>query len=135
MKFHSAASVAKGSLKVKESHAQARWRADHAAHFGDVPVNSASRHVNLITANGSVRGDKSVCLDVPEFGGRLECYLLDSTPLVFSVDRRCMEDGFEFHWFPKKASYFISPEGKKLRRRMRGMVLVIGSDSLVALVS
>ena len=107
-------------------------RADHAAHFGDVPVNSASRHVNLITANGSIKGDKSVQLEVPEFGGKLECYLLDSTPPVFSVGRRCMEDGFEFHWYPKKAPYFISPEGKKLRCRVRGMVPVIASDTLAA---
>ena len=86
----------------------------------------ASKQVNLITANGPVQGNKSVSIPVPEFGGDLEFYLLENTPPVCSVCRRCMDEGFDFHWPRGQAPYFITPNGRNLRCRMRGRVPVIG---------
>ncbi|CAE7379256.1 unnamed protein product [Symbiodinium natans] len=83
--------------------------ADRAMYFGEEPIGNATRQVNLITANGNVKGDKSVRVDFPEFGKELEFYVLASTPPVCSVGRRCMEDGYEFHWYPKKPPYFVAP--------------------------
>ena len=40
---------------------------DHQAFFSDIQVQSASKPVSLITANGPVQGDKSVSLKIPEF--------------------------------------------------------------------
>ena len=66
---------------------------DHAAYYPGVPVESATRPVNLITANGSVQGNKAINIDLPELGQSVECYLLESTPPVCSVGRRCYGRG------------------------------------------
>ena len=64
-------------------------KTDCRAHFPDVPIGPSSRPVSLITANGPVKGNQSVKLDVPEINSTLECYVLESTPPVCSVGRRC----------------------------------------------
>ena len=45
-----------------------------------------------------------------------------------SVGRRGVDEGFEFHWYPGKPPYFIAPDGRKHRCKMRGRVPVIGGD-------
>ena len=101
---------------------------DHQAFFSDIQVQNASKPVSLITANGPVQGDKSVSLEIPEFSNVLECYLLESTPPVCSVGRRCMDEGYGFHWYPEQAPYFVTPEGRKLRCKMKGRVPIIGDE-------
>ena len=101
---------------------------DHQAFFSDIQVQNASKPVSLITANGPVQGDKSVSLKIPEFSNVLECYLLESTPRVCSVGRRCMDEGYGFHWYPGQAPYFVTPEGRKLRCKMKGGVPVLGDE-------
>ena len=105
-------------------------KTDCRAHFPDVPIGPSSRPVSLITANGPVKGNQSVKLDVPEIKSILECYVLESTPPVCSVGRRCMDEGFDFHWYAGKAPYFVTPEGKKLYCKLRGRVPVIGDGSI-----
>ena len=77
------------------------------------------------------QGDKSVSLKIPEFPNPLECYLLESTPPVCSVGRRCMDEDYGFHWYPGQVPYFVTREGLKLRCKMKGRVPVIG-DELMA---
>ena len=54
----------------------------------------------LATANDLAQGDKVVSQQVGEFGDVEELYVLDSTPDVLSIGRRCVKDGCEFHWKP-----------------------------------
>ena len=75
-------------------------RSDHELYFSEIPIESASKHVSLMTANGSAQGDRSVTLSMPMIGQTAECYVLESTPPVCSVGRRCVDEGFEFHWYP-----------------------------------
>ena len=77
-------------------------KSDCRAHFPDVPIGPSTRPVSLITANGPVKGNQSVKLEVPEISSTLECYVLESTPPVCSVGRRCMDEGFDFHWYAGK---------------------------------
>ena len=107
-------------------------RGDHRAHFPSVPIEVANRPVSLITANGPVQGNASVKLEVPELGSTLECYVLESTPPVCSVGRRCMDEGFDFHWYSGKNPYFVTPEGQKLYCKLRGRVPVIGENALAS---
>ena len=73
---------------------------DHQALFPDTQVQNASQPASLIAANGPVQRHKSVSLKIPEFSNPLECYLLESTPPVCSVGRRCMDEGYGLHWYP-----------------------------------
>ena len=33
-----------------------------------------------------------------------------------------MDEGFDFHWYAGKPPYFITPDGKKLKCKMKGRV-------------
>ena len=103
---------------------------DQQSFFPEASVVDATKPVSLITANGPVLGDKSVNLTIPELGQSLECYVLENTPPVCSVGRRCMDEGFDFHWYAGKPPYFVTPDGKKLRCKMKGRVPVIGEGSV-----
>ena len=107
-------------------------RTDAQVHFPGTPIGKSERPVSLITANGPVQGNASVKLDVPELGSTLECYVLESTPPVCSVGRRCMDEGFDFHWYAGKSPYFVTPEGKKLYCKLRGRVPVIGENAIAS---
>ena len=39
-----------------------------------------------------------------------------------------MDEGYGFHWCPGQAPYFVTPEGRKLRCKMKGRVPVIGGE-------
>ena len=51
-------------------------------------------------------------LMIPELGQNIECYVLENTPPVCSVGRRCMDEDYDFHWYAGKPPYFITPEAK-----------------------
>ena len=106
--------------------------ADAIQFFPDTPPHPASREVNLITANGAVMGSQTITTAVPEFGKDLEFYVLDDTPPVCSVGKRCMEDGFGFYWPPFKAPYFVSPSGERIKCTMRGKGPVIGGSEFAS---
>ncbi len=65
------------------------------------------------TANGLVDGDKVVSQQIGELLEVAEPFVLDSTPDVLSIGRRCVEDGYEFPWGPYSLHPAITtPEGK-----------------------
>ena len=39
--------------------------------------------------------------------------LLESSPPVLSVGKRCMEEGYSFHWPSGRNPYLVSPDGKR----------------------
>ena len=80
---------------------------DLRVHYPSVEVETASRPVSLITANGPVLGNQSVKVDIPELSLPVECYLLESTPPVCSVGRRCLDELYDFHWYAGKAPFFV----------------------------
>ncbi len=56
--------------------------------------------IALSTANDLVNGEMVVRQQIMEFKEVAEPYILDSTPDVLSIGRRCVEDGYAFHWEP-----------------------------------
>ena len=88
---------------------------DQQSFFPGAPVVDATKPVSLITANGPVLGDKSVNLMIPELGQNIECYVLENTPPVCSVGRRCMDEGYDFHWYAGKPPHFVTPGPQTVR--------------------
>ena len=41
-----------------------------------------------------------------------------------------MDEGYDFHWYAGKPPYFVTPDGKKLKCKMKGRVPVIGEGSV-----
>ena len=56
--------------------------------------------LTLSTANGLVSCNHVVITQIGELEEVAEPYILDATPDVLSIGRRCVEDGCEFHWAP-----------------------------------
>ncbi len=71
--------------------------------------------LTLSTANGLVSCNQVVSTQVGELEEVAEPYLLDATPDVLSIGRRCVEDGCEFHWGP----FLTSPHNNHRRRPSR----------------
>ena len=82
------------------------------------PTN-ADNPVNLVTANGPTSADKVAKVTVPELNSKVEFYLLNSTPPVVSVGKRCLDEGFGFYWPPYRKPFFVKPDGTKLHCRLR----------------
>ena len=61
-------------------------------------------------------------LRVDELDEDIEPYVLNSTPAVPSVGRRCMDYGYEFRWPSGEPPYFISPQGKKVKLEVKDYV-------------
>ena len=61
--------------------------------------------ITLSTASDLVSGDMVVRQQIMEASEVAEPYILDSTPDVLSIGRRCVEDGYAFHWEP----YSLAP--------------------------
>ena len=56
--------------------------------------------------------------------------ILKSTPAVLSVGRRCVEEGYSFHWPAfSNEPYMIAPDGKLIRLFVRGYVPYMRQDS------
>ena len=67
------------------------------------------------TANGNTYATTDILLRVEELDEDVEPYVLDSTPAVLSVGRRCVDFGYAFHWPPgSHKPYFVTPRGKRI---------------------
>ena len=99
---------------------------DLEVHFKDKAKKIPSSPVSLITANGPVDADTKHEVYVEALKNSLQFVELPSTPAVCSVGKKCMEQGFSFHWPTGEAPYFISPNGQKVQCQLRGNVPVFG---------
>ena len=70
--------------------------------------------IRLDTANGVVEITEQVVLNVPELNEEVRACVLDATPAVLSVGRRCMEHGYAFHWDPYCTPILVCPGGDKV---------------------
>ena len=110
-----------------------RWMADTGSSFDLVCVDDIDvRHLPnaeptshplvLSTANGTTTVDKEIIMQVGPLGEHIYPLLLPSTPPVLSVGRRCMKEGYAFHWKPYKAPELVTPSGKRIRLRVDNYV-------------
>ena len=70
--------------------------------------------ITLSTANDLVNGDTVARQQIGEFEEVAEPCILDSTPDVLSIGRRCVEDGYEFHWRPCSLHPTMTTAGGKV---------------------
>ncbi len=68
-------------------------------------IMKATVPITLSTASNLVSRDLVVRQQIQLFSEVAEPYILDSTPAVLSIGRRCVELGYAFHWEP----YSLAP--------------------------
>ena len=75
-------------------------------------VHWASSIITLLTANGKKQVDKAVKMMCSAMHEVIDPLLLDDTPSVLSIVRRCEKYGYQFHWdaFSSKP-YPVKPNG------------------------
>ena len=91
----------------------------------------ADEPLELHTANGATLADEVVDLQVGPLLEVVSPLLLDSTPAVLSIGRRCMKDGYGFHWEPFARPYVITPQGCKVTLEVEGDVPYLNESAPV----
>ena len=74
-------------------------------------VSPIAAPVSLATANGEVRVTEDAKVPVGCGIPAIEALVLDSTPAVLSIGRRCMREGYTFEWHPYQAPTLRNPDG------------------------
>ncbi|CAL1137578.1 unnamed protein product [Cladocopium goreaui] len=74
-----------------------------------------SDRVNFHTANGITSTTTMVDLDFDTFNDPARAHVLEDTPSVLSLGKRCMEQGYTFVWPSGREPYMINSEGGKIK--------------------
>ena len=72
------------------------------------------KSVSFMTANGVTSTSEMVDINVDELPMRSEAHVLESTPSVFSIGKRCMEQGYSFIWPANQLPYLIDQNANKI---------------------
>jgi hypothetical protein len=70
-----------------------------------------SSRIMFSTANGRIESRNVVPLYCSELDQEVYPYLLHESPPVLSIGKRCMEQGFTFHWDPGRNPIMTNPQG------------------------
>ena len=62
------------------------------------------------TANGTTSTSDSIKYYVNELKETVQPFVVDETPTVLSIGRRCMKMGYSFRWMCGKLPFMITPE-------------------------
>ena len=56
--------------------------------------------IEMQTANGDVTAHHELAVVIDRLDMDIHAIVMDDAPTVLSLGKRCMEDGYEFHWEP-----------------------------------
>ena len=86
-------------------------------------IVKAPRGLRLKTPAGVAQCDNEVPLHIPVLEEAIKARGCPKTPNVLSIGRRCMLDGYSFHW-PKLSDkpYLITPSGRKVILEVDGYI-------------
>eukprot|EP00971_Amphidinium_carterae_P092319 1827943-Amphidinium_carterae.1 len=78
------------------------------------PKKRLQKPLLMQTASGVMEANKRATEKVNTLRSTITPLLLDSTPDVLSVGRRCMTEGYSFHWDSGAYPYFIDKKGRRI---------------------
>ena len=81
-----------------------------------------SDKVNFHTANGITSTSTMVDLDFDTFNEPAKAHVLEDTPSVLSLGKRCMEQGYTFVWPTGREPYMINSEGDKIKMEVHDLI-------------
>eukprot|EP00435_Cladocopium_sp_Y103_P049810 s1489_g15.t1 len=70
--------------------------------------------ITFHTANGSTSTNQQARIDIGTFDKAANAYILDDTPSVMSLGKRCMDEGYSFVWPSNQMPFLIDKEGKRI---------------------
>ena len=76
-------------------------------------IEKAKPPEEMDTAGGPCVADQVAHVQIEVLEEHIDPYVLDDSPDVLTVGRRCRKHGYGFHWEPfGDAPYYVSPDGK-----------------------
>ena len=82
----------------------------------------ATKPITFNTANGLAPSYEMASIGVRELAMIVKAWVMESSPAVLSLGKRCLEEGYDFVWPRKGVPYFISPEGRIIRLLVKGNI-------------
>ena len=70
--------------------------------------------ISFQTANGVTDTDFVSNFQTEAFKEPINAYVIDDTPSVLSIGKRCMNHKYGFVWPPGREPLMIDPEGKRI---------------------
>ena len=89
----------------------------------------AKESLTFNTANGKTIALEQAAYKSAELNEEIDAYVLDSTPAVISVGKRCMHMGYSFHWPAGKNPYLICPDGMIVELDVHGDIPYLRAGS------
>jgi hypothetical protein len=90
-----------------------------------------SRCPKLWTANGMLSATQRAVLTIEPLGEVCYPLVLNSTPDVLSLGRRCVEMGYEFHWKRGSMSpHFVLPDDSVIHLQVDGFIPYLPVDAI-----
>ena len=84
------------------------------------------------TAGGPTSAAAELKFYSKALGGQVRAILLENSPNLISVGKRCMRQGYSFHWYPHRAPYFVHPKGHYIKCKVEGDIpYVIESEGVL----
>ena len=80
------------------------------------------------TANGSTSTSDVAKIVVDELDETVEPHVLDETPTVLSIGKRCMKMGYAFHWMPGKLPFMVTPKQGFVHLQVKDDIPYLVSD-------
>ena len=125
--------VASAASTCERIDGPSRWIMDTGSGFDLIGMHDlsskmlADAHVvsdsiELHTANGVTIVDQAVPLQVGPLIENVIPLMLDSTPAVLSVGRRCVDEGYAFTWPAYGEPYLTRPDGHIVKLKVDGYV-------------
>ena len=89
------------------------------ASFPDI-VFKVDRPITFNTANGLAPSTDQARIGVKELGQVVKAWIMEKSPAVLSLGRRCMQDGFDFIWRFGRTPYFVTECLKVVKLIVKG---------------
>ena len=86
--------------------------------------------MSMEPANGKIQTRTTVSFPNVPMNQDFAPYALAICPAVISVGRRCVNDGYEFHWCPGTSPYFVRPDGQRVLLEVENYVPYIPEVAL-----
>ena len=82
------------------------------------------------TANGSTSTSDVAEIVVDKLDKTVKPHVLDETPAVLSIGRRCMKMGHAFHWMPGKLPFMVTPKQGFVHLQVKDIPYLVSDGKL-----
>ena len=93
-----------------------------------VDIIQGDDEIVFSTANGSTSTSDVAEIVVGELDETVKPHVLDETPTVLSIGRRCMKMGYAFHWTPGKLPFMVTPKQGFVHSQVKDDIPYLVSD-------